>query len=147
MKKFGPWAAVTARVAGGGMLAAAGFLKLLAPAEEFAAVLETYRLFPAPLLFPAARILPWIEYLTGLYLLFGLWLRWTTPLALVLFGGFVTALGSALARRLPLDSCGCFGGWSPAPVVTLLVDSMIVLLLASACADRERLWSLDRRMD
>ena len=145
MKDLSSRAAVLGRFVAGAALATAGFLKLRAPAADFAAVLETYRLFPQAALWPAARILPWVEYLTGVYLLFGLWLRWTAPLAMVLFGGFVTALGTALFRGLPLSSCGCFGGWSPPPTVTMVMDSLTVLLLIPSCLDRERLFSLDRR--
>jgi uncharacterized membrane protein YphA (DoxX/SURF4 family) len=144
MKDLQPRAAVLGRLVAGLMLVAAGFLKLRAPAADFAAVLEGYKIFPAVLLWPAARVLPWVEYLTGIYLLAGLWLRWTAPLALVLYGMFVSALGTALARSLPLASCGCFGGWSPPPHVTMLLDSLTVLLLIPVCLDRQWFCSLDR---
>jgi uncharacterized membrane protein YphA (DoxX/SURF4 family) len=137
------WAALLGRAAAGTMLTAAGFLKLRAPAEEFAAALEAYRMLPGALLIPAARVLPWVEYLAGVYLLFGLWLRWTAPLALLLYAGFVTFLGSALARGLPLGDCGCFGVWSPPPLVTLSVDSLVVLLLAALVLEGAGRFSLD----
>jgi hypothetical protein len=139
------WIAFAARLLAGWTLTVAGFIKLRAPAEEFAAALAAYRFFPEGLLLPAARVLPWVEYLVGLYLIAGLWLKWTAPLALLLYGGFVTALGAALARGVPLANCGCFGGWSPPPAVTLALDSFMVLLLAAACGERENLFSLDRR--
>jgi hypothetical protein len=147
MKRGLAWIVVFGRVAAGGWLALGGFLKLRAPAEEFAAALEGYRLFPLSLTLPVARVLPWAEYLVGIYVIAGLWLRLSAPAALLLYGGFVASLGSALARRLPLDSCGCFGGaWFLPPPATLIVDSAMVLLLAAVVLDRERLYSLDRKL-
>ena len=145
MRRALPWAAFGGRLAAGSMLAAAGFLKLRAPAEEFAAALEAYRFFPEALLSPASRVLPWIEYLLGLFLLAGLWLRWAAPAALALFGLFVTVLGVSLARAVDLSGCGCFGAaWPFSPATTLVLDSFVVLLLSATALDRERIFSADR---
>jgi hypothetical protein len=139
------WAAFAARLAAGAALAAAGFRKLSAPWQEFAAALEAYRLFPDGALFPIARTLPWIEYLLGLYLLAGLWMRQTAPAALALFGAFVAVLGTSLARGVDLASCGCLGGgWPLPPAAVLAVDSFLVLGLVLAVLDKERLFSADR---
>lgn len=147
MKRALPFISLAGRLAAGAMLTVAGFLKLRAPAQEFAAALEAYRFFPEAFLTPASQVLPWVEYLLGVFLLAGLWLRRTAPAALALFGGFVTVLGVSLARGIDLSGCGCFGSaWPLSPAATLVADSVAVLLLAAVVLDREQAWSLDRRL-
>ena len=80
--------------------------KMLAP-DQFVVALRSYGLLPGNWLGPAADWVVALEFVLGLELLrrpgaaVRLWV-------LFLFVAFSTALGLAIARRLPLN-CGCFG--------------------------------------
>jgi uncharacterized membrane protein YphA (DoxX/SURF4 family) len=145
MRAFSPRLAFAARVAAGLSLLVAGYGKLLGAPEEFALSLERYRLLPPSFLLPVARVLPWFEFLTGVYLTAGLGLRWTVPAALLLHAAFIISLGSALARGLSLEGCGCFGAWSPPAPAMLGWDILLFAGLFLVLRDRGRLLSLDHR--
>ncbi|HBB67889.1 MAG TPA: DoxX family protein, partial [Elusimicrobia bacterium] len=54
-------AGLLARLAVGGVFVYAGTIKLLAPAEEFAYAIETYKVTGPALSLWAAYIMPWLE--------------------------------------------------------------------------------------
>jgi uncharacterized membrane protein YphA (DoxX/SURF4 family) len=139
------WGMTVGRVAAGVFLSFGGFMKLRAPATEFAAALEAYRVFPDVFLRPISLVLPWMEFLIGLYLAVGLWTRWSARAACVLYAGFVSMLGIALLRGISLDSCGCFGGaWVISPVWTLAADSVFLLVSAAVALSPASLPGVDR---
>jgi uncharacterized membrane protein YphA (DoxX/SURF4 family) len=81
-----------ARLAIGGVLLYAGFMKAVTPSAEFAAILETYKLFPPSLLTPLSIGLPYVEMWTGLFLLAGLYTRQAALIAALLFISFLTSI-------------------------------------------------------
>ena len=133
----------------GGVLAYAGFMKAVAPAAEFAAVIQTYHLIPPVWAMPMANALPWIEMWVGTFLIFG----YATPLsaagAAALFAGFFAALSSVILRRLDLASCGCFGPESLSPKHSLVIDGVLLLLtlLLIPLSRKVRFYSLDSWLD
>lgn len=107
--------AVAARLAVGIVFVVSGFPKVVAPAEEFAAVIEAYfipGLTPAAMLW-TARVLPWVEVIVGVWLATGYRVRLSAAAALGMLGVFLLGLGSAVARGVPLEHCGCFGAALP----------------------------------
>lgn len=103
-----------------------GGSKLLAPYQNFLYVIENYQVFSPPLAELAARIVPWVEFFLGLFLILGLWLKYTLITLLALISGFLTILGQAIVRGLPIGSCGCFGEWlSVSMPVMALIDSFL----------------------
>lgn len=126
-----PWAGLAVRLLAGWVLAFSGAGKAGAPAQEFAAAIEAYAILPPDMALPAAALLPWAEVLAGFALLFGWHTRWAAACAAGLFGLFIAALGSTLARGIELADCGCFGfGWHLAPTQTIFLD--IVLAAGAA---------------
>lgn len=109
-------ASVLGRAAIGGVIAYAGFTKLMEPMENFAAILRNYDVIPEALVMPTARILPWMEWICGSLLVMGYLARfmaWTLSLVSL---GFVLVLGSGVLAKLftgagldPAADCGCFG--------------------------------------
>ncbi|HNW44315.1 MAG TPA: MauE/DoxX family redox-associated membrane protein [Elusimicrobiales bacterium] len=97
------------RLAAGGVLAYAGFLKLASPAEEFAYAIETYKIVPGGLALFAARTVPWFELYLGALLIAGLYTRITSLAAGALLLFFELLLAQAWLRGLPVTNCGCFG--------------------------------------
>lgn len=96
-----------ARVLLGGVLLAAGSLKV-GHSAELAASIAGFRLLPAAVAGPLALALPFIELVLGAYLVAGLFTRIVAALCalqFVLYGG---AIASAVVRHIPAN-CGCFG--------------------------------------
>ena len=103
-------AALAARLLVGAVLVFAAAPKATAPAEEFAVVISAYDVLPSSMTLPMAGLLPWLELLLGWALILGVSARGACAAAGALFGLFLAALASTIVKRIPLPSCGCFGG-------------------------------------
>ena len=108
-----PWVSTAARLVLGGVLVAAGAVKVVDPQASVAAV-RAYELLPAGLETIVGWGLPFLELVLGLLLLTGIAVRPTALAAAVLLVVFIAAVASAAARGLSID-CGCFGGGGPVP--------------------------------
>jgi uncharacterized membrane protein YphA (DoxX/SURF4 family) len=103
--------------------------KLFSPYQNFLYVVQAYQLLPSGGELLVAQIFPWLELITGAFVFLGLWTPWALRGALTLFGIFVVVVGQALVRGLPLENCGCFGGWVHLkPQVVIVMDSAGLLL-------------------
>lgn len=138
--------AIVARLAVGGVLFYAGFVKAVAPLAEFAAAIQAYHVFPSSFSTPIAFAVPWLEMAIGTYLLFGFETRRTAIVSTVLFTAFLILLASAIARGIDLSSCGCFGADALNPRQTIWMDAILLVLSASLVilAKQDRPFSLDR---
>jgi len=119
------------RLAIGGVLLYAGFMKAVGPSAEFAAAMETYKVFPPSLLTPLAIGVPYVEMWAGLFLLTGLYTRQAALFASLLFISFLTLISSAFLRGIDLTSCGCFGSEVLSPRYTLILDVSFLILALS----------------
>jgi uncharacterized membrane protein YphA (DoxX/SURF4 family) len=95
------------RVLLGGLLLAAGALKVGHP-TELAATIATFRLLPSQIAGPLALALPYIELLLGAYLIAGLFTRIVATISAVQFLCYAGAIASAVVRHIAAN-CGCFG--------------------------------------
>lgn len=100
-------AVLVVRVLLGGVLLAAGALKVGHP-TELAASIASFRLLPPAIVGPLALALPYLELLLGAYLVAGLFTRATAAFAAMQFVCYAGAIASALVRHVPAN-CGCFG--------------------------------------
>lgn len=142
------WLALVARVLAGAVLAWAGALKASAPAEEFALVIESYRLVSPEMALPLAVLLPWAELVVGFSLLSGFLTRRAAVAAAALNAVFILAIASTKLRGIELPHCGCFGGgWHPRPSVTMAVDVVLLILALLAYRFGRSRWSLDNWAD
>jgi uncharacterized membrane protein YkgB len=92
-------------------------------------VIQAYQVLPSAAEVLVAQIFPWVELIVGIFVFLGLWTMWSLRAAAVLFGVFVVVVGQALIRGLPLENCGCFGGWIHfKPQIVILMDSAGLLL-------------------
>ncbi len=135
------------RVLIGGFFVAVSIDKLFEPYQNFLYVVQGYKLFPAILEEMVARIFPWIEFFLGLFLILGLWLKWTLRSFLLVVFTFMLIISQALIRKLPIDSCGCFGGLFSAEIhQTLILDFFLWLFLWVLLRGIENtsFWSLDK---
>lgn len=145
MRRGWAGAGLTARLLAGGVLATSGYLKLMSPAEEFALVIESYRILPIHVALYAARVIPWVEFFAGTSLLFGYFTRFSAVCATALFSMFLTALTSAALRGIALSDCGCFGQGGPhlSQPQAMVLDGLLVALSLAAFLSRSSRFSLD----
>ncbi len=103
-----PWARTAARLVLGGVLIAAGLVKLTDPEASVRAV-RAYRLLPDALERVVGYGLPPLEIVVGLLLVVGLGTRVAAGIGGLLMALFIIGVASAWARGLQIE-CGCFGG-------------------------------------
>lgn len=108
------------RVLLGAVFLVSGFQKLTTPYQNFAAVIEKFDLLPASAVPVLAQTLPWAEFILGVFLVLGLWERLSLAGLWAMNTVFIAAIVSALARKLPIESCGCFGEAVPLTLPKIL---------------------------
>jgi uncharacterized membrane protein YphA (DoxX/SURF4 family) len=97
-----------ARLILGGVLLAAGGLKVFKPTDSANAV-AAYKLMPTELAHLIGYALPWLEVAIGLLLIVGFMVRPAAVLSGLIMIVFIGAIASVWARGMLID-CGCFGG-------------------------------------
>lgn len=132
-RKAIPWVTTAARLILGGVLIAAGALKIGNPSDSVVAV-KAYQLLPDSIAVTVGHILPILEIVVGVLLVVGLLTRVAAAIAGLLMLAFVVGIAWAWARGLRID-CGCFGGGGqlgagqePAYLLDILRDFGLVLL-------------------
>jgi len=103
-----PWLTLIARLILGGVLLAAGALKI-GSLQKSAMAVRAYELLPVSLANFLGYTLPWIEIGVGLLLITGAAVRISGLIGAFTMLAFIFAIGQAWARGLSID-CGCFGG-------------------------------------
>jgi uncharacterized membrane protein YphA (DoxX/SURF4 family) len=103
-----PWLGTVARLVVGGVLVAAGLMKLPDPAGSVRAV-RAYDLLPESVVPTIGHGLPIFEVCVGVLLIVGLGTRIVAVLAGLLMVAFIIGISAAWLRGLQID-CGCFGG-------------------------------------
>lgn len=106
--RFQPIITLLARLVLGGVLLAAGGLKVLKPTESANAV-AAYKLLPTNLAHLAGYALPWLEVALALLLIVGFMVRPAAVVSGLIMFVFAAAIASVWARGMLID-CGCFGG-------------------------------------
>jgi uncharacterized membrane protein YphA (DoxX/SURF4 family) len=106
--KYGSWFGLLSRLILGGVLFAAGWLKIFTPAKSQMAV-RAYEVLPIWLANFLGIVLPWLEVGFGILLIIGVAVRLSAIVGGVLMVLFIAAISQAWVRGLSID-CGCFGG-------------------------------------
>lgn len=106
--KAQPWIGLISRLILGGVLFAAGYLKVGSPDKSQMAV-RAYELLPISVANFLGIVLPFFEIAVGLLLILGAGTRIVAALGGFTMFIFIIAIGQAWARGLNID-CGCFGG-------------------------------------
>ncbi len=102
-----PWLTLLARLILGGVLIAAGALKV-GNIEKSAMAVRAYELLPVWMANLFGYVLPWIEIGIGLLLVLGALVKINGLLGALIMLAFIIAIAQAWARGLSID-CGCFG--------------------------------------
>lgn len=108
LNKYGNWFGLLARLTLGGVLVAAGWLKIFTPAKSQMAV-RAYEVLPIVLANFLGLVLPWLEIGVGVLLFLGIAVRLSALIGGALMVIFILAISQAGIRGLSID-CGCFGG-------------------------------------
>ena len=108
LKVAQPWLTLLARLILGGVLFAAGALKI-GSLQKSAMAVRSYELLPVSLANFLGYTLPWIEIGVGLLLIAGVAVRISGLIGAFTMLAFIIAIAQAWARGLSID-CGCFGG-------------------------------------
>ena len=120
------------RVLIGVLFVVSGFEKLIQPPENFLFVIQNYDMLNERLEAAAAHVLPWFELFGGAFLAAGLWTRAAACVVWALNTAFIAAVSQALARKLPIDECGCFGELISLPLPAVLAMDAAVWLACAA---------------
>ncbi len=131
----------------GAVFVYSGFSKLIAPLENFTAVIEGYQFLNPQFVRPVAFFLPWLELILGTFLFTGFLTRLSAVLLGLFSAVFVTLLTRSIVLKLSITECGCFGaGISLAPKQALLLDSGLLLMALCLSIFSSSLFSLDQRL-
>jgi len=139
-----------ARLALGGVMLAAGLLKVAKP-DVSARAVQAYQLLPFDLATYVGYGLPILEILLGALLVLGLFTRTAAAVAGVLLVAFIIGIASAWARGISID-CGCFGqGGTIDPSQTRYLEEILrdvgLVLCAAWLVTRPRTaYSLERTL-
>jgi len=107
-KTYQPWLTLLSRLILGGVLFAAGALKI-GNLQKSAMAVRAYEMLPVELANFLGYALPWIEIGIGLLLIVGASVKICGLLGAFTMFAFIIAIAQAWARGLSID-CGCFGG-------------------------------------
>lgn len=146
-----PWLGLAARLLLGGVLFAAGYLKIGTPDKSQMAV-RAYEMLPISVANMLGLILPFVEIVIGALLILGSLTRFMAALGGFTMFIFIIAISQAWARGLNID-CGCFGGGGAvAPGETkylqeILRDAGLVFLAAYLIRYPSTKFSLDKNQN
>ena len=107
-ERFQPVITLLARLVLGGVLLAAGGLKVLKPTESANAV-AAYKVLPTNLSHLIGYALPGVVVAIALLLIIGFMVRPAAVVSGLIMIVFIGAIASVWARGMLID-CGCFGG-------------------------------------
>ena len=138
---------IAARLILGGVFLYSGWLKAVAPAEEFAYAIETYRVVPAALTMFIAVTVPWLEIYLGLFLVTGVFTGASAFCLGAMLIGFEGLLLQAMIRKLPVTSCGCFGASKSNSLGHEFAQNVGLLVLAALAARYGGKLSIDSAVD
>jgi uncharacterized membrane protein YphA (DoxX/SURF4 family) len=146
-----PWIGLVARLTLGGVLFAAGYLKVGTPDKSQMAV-RAYEMLPISLANLLGLILPPVEIVIGALLVLGALTRVVAALGGFTMIVFIIAIAQAWARGLNID-CGCFGGGGAVEpgqtkyLQEILRDLGLVFLAAYLIRYPSTKFSLDRNQN
>jgi len=134
---------IAARFIVGGVFIYAGWLKAVAPAEELAYAIETYKTVPASLTIFIAMVVPWLEIYLGLFLITGVFTAYSALCLGATLLGFEGLLLQAIIRKLPVTSCGCFGASKSGSLSHEFIQNLVLLALTALAWKHGKKLSID----
>ena len=138
---------VLIRILSGAVFVYSGWGKLMAPVENFMAVIQGYQFMPVFFIPIAAHLIPWLELVFGTFLVAGFLTRASAGLMSALAVTFIVILIRSIVLRIPISECGCFGaGISLAPWQAAVLDFILLGSLLATLARKSHAFSLDQKL-
>ena len=135
---------VLARVLVGSAFLFSAWGKLLAPVEEFQAVLTEHGLLSAQMVPGAAFVIPWLELIFGTCVLLGFMTRFSAGGTALFLMTFILVLTRSVLLHLPILECGCFGdALQLTPLQAVVLDCMLLILSIALIRNSSARLSLD----
>lgn len=103
-----PWVTLLFRLTLGGVLLAAGVLKV-GHLQKSAMAVRAYEVLPISMANVIGYSLPWIEIGLAIFLILGIFVKQSAFVGGALMFIFILGIAQAAIRGLSID-CGCFGG-------------------------------------
>ncbi len=107
-------------------------IEKIAHPNDFAEIIESYRILPLAAINIVAIVLPWTELLCGLFLILGIFARSSALLVSVMLMMFIGAMLASVIRGLDI-SCGCFSVTTESGKIGLrrLVEDVVMLIMSA----------------
>lgn len=110
--------------------------KISAP-DQFARIVDNYRILPAVLVNITAVVMPWVEMICGIFLLRGAFRGAASLVLAALTVLFIAAISFNVVRGVEFD-CGCFGSGHTPPWRILLRDFGLLMCCLPGLMRRSR---------
>jgi len=131
MRNFSKIIYIIGRIILGAVFIYASWDKILHP-DDFAKIVENYRILPHFLVNIPAIFIPWVEFLCGVFLIVGIFVGGSSLIVLILLIFFIFALSSATLRGID-TACGCFSTSLETSKVGVkrIVEDIILLFIST----------------
>ncbi len=135
-----PWTLFLIRVLNGGIFFLFGLGKAVQPHQQFYEVMKVYDILPQQFIPPVGSTLIYVDVIIGIFLFLGLFTRFSAWVVSGLLVFYMVIISQAVLRGIPLENCGCSGGYielgtTPAQVLTrdlIMLASMLWFLFAKS---------------
>ena len=136
-----PWTLFVIRVVNGGIFFLFGLGKAVQPHQQFYEVMKVYDLLPAQFIPVVGSVLIYADVIIGALLIVGLFTRFSAWAVAGMLVFYMVVILQAVLRGIPLENCGCSGGYielGTTPPEVLARDAIMLASMAWFLAARAR---------
>ncbi len=135
------WTLLLIRVINGGIFFLFGLGKAVQPHQEFYEVMKVYDVLPHSLIPAVGSTLIYLDVIIGALLVVGLFTRFSASMVAGMLVFYMVVILQAVLRGIPLENCGCSGGYielGTTPPQVLARDAIMFASMAWFLAARAR---------
>ncbi len=136
-----PWTLLLIRVVNGGIFFLFGLGKAVQPHQQFYEVMKVYDLLPAQFIPVVGSVLIYADLIIGVLLIVGLFTRFSAWAVAGMLVFYMLVIFQAVLRGIPLENCGCSGGYielGTTPPEVLARDAIMLASMAWFLAARAK---------
>lgn len=135
------WTLLVIRVVNGGIFFLFGLGKAVQPHQQFYEVMKVYDLLPVQFIPVVGSALIYADVIIGVLLIVGLFTRFSAWAVAGMLVFYMVVILQAVLRGIPLENCGCAGGYielGTTPPQVLARDAIMLASMAWFLAARAR---------